>query len=714
MTDDRTGAMAPPLYAVLDPCPRASGGHVLQLYGAFDPAAFPRALDHLAVGHQDRRLAGARLVCTGPDHHVVDLSGTGHGGALPPYPAGLLADLLTGSPVLDPGPGSPDAARGGTAATRTGTLRRTLAVTPQQHAWLAGTLAHPERQIEQLSWRWYGPLDQARFTAAWQSVAERETVLRTAFVWEPAPRAVLFDTGCVPVTRHPYDSVARHAELRAAERERGFDLRCPALLRVALLERAAGGPPAVDVLLTYHRAALDGLSARILLQEACRAYLTGGSLPGGERRPDIRDYLDWLHERGPAPGPPDRREHTGGAGPLGPSRASRPRRRLPPPPGPPGPSGVGRCRTGLSRRETSRLAHWAARWGVTESGALHAVWAMLLYRASGAAPGGATVSFGLTSSGRGLLFDGIERTPGPFEHPSPLSLTVDPDCPVPRLLRHLRDRELELAAHEQDRMRPGPGPGEGPAATLITFEHGRPCPDAALGKVLTMHGVHLEQQDPAGALGAYALAVRAYRDGAGRLVLTAGYDRGRVERTTAETMLAHSARLLRTLPDTADEPTTVAQTLGVLSRALSPRQHGAAGPLEDAADAGRADGVLVPLRPGAGRAATVCLVQAPGAPQFDLGELTRRFGGRGPLVLMDAAAALAPAAAAAALAAHAGDASRLVLGGFCGAGAVAGAIARELTARGALPPRVVVVAARGTTGADIRALAGALTAATAR
>ncbi|WP_259446804.1 hypothetical protein [Streptomyces geysiriensis] len=41
------------------------------------------------------------------------------------------------------------------------------------------------RHVEQLVWRWHGPLDTERFAAAWQSVVDRESVLRAALA--PGP-----------------------------------------------------------------------------------------------------------------------------------------------------------------------------------------------------------------------------------------------------------------------------------------------------------------------------------------------------------------------------------------------------------------------------------------------------------------------------------------------------------------------------------------------
>ncbi|MGJ5760733.1 condensation domain-containing protein [Streptomyces galbus] len=246
-----------------------------------------------------------------------------------------------------------------------------------------------------------------------------------------------------------------------------------------LLEPDPARPAAASlptrIVLTYHRALIDTWSAHLLLREFYRAYLAGGTLPGGERRPDLRDYSAWLAAQDRDAG----REFTARTSPPAPA-ASRPAR--------PAPatalSGVGRARLRLDTAETSRLAHWAGRWGTTESSVLQAVWAMLIYRACGTG-GPAPVSFAVSVSGRGIPLEGADRMPGPLRNALPVHLDVDPAHTVPRLLRTLRDRALDLAAYEwvhEDFLHPdhtGTGTGAAQAGTLIVFEDPRtrctPC-----------------------------------------------------------------------------------------------------------------------------------------------------------------------------------------------------------------------------------------------
>jgi hypothetical protein len=695
MPTDRSSA--PTMTVVLDPGRHTQESRlVLEMRGRLDMALFQAALDRIATGHPTPLTDRLRLHRHAPDHHTLELPSPA--GDPAPYPAGLLADLITGTPVTASDPAS---VADGARASAYGPLPQTFAVTSLQRELLADASSGPDHQVEQLSWRWHGPLDTGRFTAAWQAVFDCEIVLRSAFVWDPHPRAVLFDH-CEPdVAHHPHGTFAGREDLMAGERARGFDLRRPGLLRIALLDgppvHSSDEEPPTDVVLTYHRALLDGWSVRVLVREFYRAYLADGTLPGGERRPDLRDYTRWLDRQNPAPARDFWRRTAAVAAPAPLSRAAPGERT--------GHDGAGRSRIRLSEAETTRLAHWAARWGATESSALHAVWAVLLYRASGALRGPVQVGFGVCFSGRGILLEDIERIPGPFANPLPLTVEVDPADTVERLLRTLRDRAIDMAAYEwmpAGRIQEWLGrEGAEPAETLLAFEHA-PRRDDRLTGALAARGVHVEHPVQAAARTASALGVVAHHDGEGGLVLSAVHDRARLEDDKTQAMLAQSARLLRRLPYTVRESTTVAEVLGSLSGAELPRLHDRALP----------EGLLVPLRAAAlPGTATICLIAAPGAPDAWYRGLVRCYDGPEALLVLRASAEV-PRGGAAALGPFAGPGRRLVLGGFSGAGAIAYEIARHLAQAGRTPPLVVLGSGEDDDGAQelARALRKAATA----
>ncbi|WP_063760779.1 condensation domain-containing protein [Streptomyces aureocirculatus] len=720
MTDGRNQAHGP-LTAVLDAGALAlDAPSTLELRGPLDPALLEAALAHVAAEKPALREERPHILRHGPAHHTLHLTGL--------YPLGTLADLLTATPHHNDtnhhhnnnrdrdGDNNRDrdrdrdGDRGGTGSGGEGTgadgrdrgndgggsgggwprLPQVLEATALQQELLADIAAHPEHQVAQLCWRWHGPLDTGRFQAAWQSVFDREAVLRAAFVFDPAPRVALHAHARATVTRYAHGRLTRQA-LMEQERRRGFDPARPGMLRAALLEGAPPDPAGMPVpgreqaeaaptfvLLTYHRGLLDGWSVRILVQEFYRAYLAGGPLPGAERRPDLRDYRRWLNEQ-------DSRAARDLLTRQAPPACELPRAR---PGAVTGHSGTGRTRARLTRAEAARLTTWAARHGASESNALQAVWAMLLHLA-GRHSGAQTVSFHVTVSGRGIPMEGITRLPGPLESPLPITLHVDPGAPVAALLQQARDQILDLSAYEwltAGRIREwtnSPAP-----QTLLSFAHTQhPAEDLTLA--LAARHIHVEEPEPAGEHSAHPIGVLAHRDSMGCLVLTAVHDRARLPDDTAAALLARSARLLRQLPLIATENTTVTQALAGLG-ATAP----VPAPLLYDPPAAAAPG-LVHLRPprqdGAG---TVCLIASPGTPHTCHQALARHYPGPQALMALHPDAARVPHCLPL-LAPHLHAHAPLVLGAFSGAGALAYELARHLATHCGRAPLVVLGAAAG-------------------
>lgn len=691
-----------PITVVVDPGgPPYDAPPFLELRGPLDTRRLESALDRIAAGRPDGPAWQHRLRPHGPGLHTLTLTMSAPG----EFPAGLLADLLTDPPA--------------------GRSVCAVAPSPLQLELLADADAHPGtgRHVEQLSWVWHGPLDPERFTAAWQSLFDRESVLRSAFADGPEPQIVVHDRVRAEVLRLPH-SAGDWARVVEYDRCRGLDPRRPGPLRVTVL----GGDPVVSataqptrVLLTFHHALLDGWSARLLLREFYRAYLAGGRLPGGERRPDMGDYAQWLaaQDTGPArtfwtdATPPPGVTHS----PLPPAAASAPV---------PGGTrtGTGRTRLRLTAVQTARLGAWAAGWGSTESGALQAVWALLLYRAAGTADA-EPVRFSVTVSGRGILLDGVERLPGALRNPLPISVVVDPRASVPELLGLLRDRALDMAAYEwvsagqirtwtEDRAELPDASG-----SLVAFEGGPDGPDELI-RELAAQGVRVGPPETLGARTGFPLTLVAHHDGDGGLIVTVSYDHAQPARIGG--VLAHAAFLLDELPRVAGASTTIAEVLARLADADAEPET------DTDADAGTGTGTeagtppttsadhpagtdtdapaLITLRParnpGAG---TVCLVPSHGTPRFCYELLARSYQGPEALVLLSAA--LDDRAGYDALRPLIDAGGHLVLGGFSGCGVAAYRITRLIAASGGRPPLIVLTGAATSAGDLARLLESA-------
>ncbi|MDO0939224.1 condensation domain-containing protein [Streptomyces sp. DG2A-72] len=572
-----------------------------------------------------------------------------------------------------------------------------LRATPQQSALYTGGEGRPGtgRHVEQLVWLWHGPLDAGRFAAAWQSVFDCETVLRTAFTGGGEPLLVVHDRVTPEITRRAISDDDWHPFLER-DRLRGFDLHCPALLRLTLLE-AQRTPPAPAIAPTRILAELPPGPARHLERAHPAARVLPRLSPPAASCPAVSAAPTCATTR------PGSRPRTRSP-PAGSGRAARPHGAAPRPgrPAATGLTGAGRARLRLDPADTARLARWAGTWGTAESSVLQAVWAMLIYWASGATKA-APVCFAVTVSGRGIPLDGAARIPGPLHNPLPMTVEVDPAGTVPRLLRQLRDRAMEMSAYEwvpADWIRAW-SHSSVDADTVIAFED-PPHPVEGLEAELAAHGLRAEFPGILPAHSVLPVGLLAHHDSAGGLVLTEVHDRAQLGEEAAGALLAHSALLLRELPLWADESTTVEEALQFLEGSTVPL-------MADAFRDGQ-DTPLVTLRAARqDQAGTICLIPPPGAPLTCYDLLAHAYPGPQELLVLPAEAD--PDGAQPALTALGRDQS-LLLGGFSGAGAGACDIARRIAADGGRPPRVVLAGATADEWERARDLAGALKAAT--
>ncbi|MFD7354374.1 condensation domain-containing protein [Streptomyces sp. NPDC059876] len=716
----------------------------LELRGTVDPGRIEAAVHRALTADPGAPAWRYRLRRHGPAHHTLTLDAPEAADTRGHFPAGLLADLLTALPETGPPAGSPPAGSppgvgtgpaayaepvprpGGTAdrrpphrtpapagaAARYGPVTSVLRAGPLQSELLADADARPGTAtgVAQLTWEWHGPLDLEPFAAAWQSVYDRESVLRAGFDDADPPR-VAVRQWVVPELLRVRPGAADWTDVVARDRARGLDPRRPGPVRVTVLESPAapaaapGGGPPHRMLLTYHHALLDDTSARLLLRGFFRAYLAGGRLPGGDRHPDIGDYSDWLAAQDLTPA----REFWSLAAPPA-GAAGFP---VPAPPGTAAPrTGTVRARHRLSPGEAAELSAWAGRWGATDFCALQAAWALLHHSTGEGAA--VPVAFSVPVSGRGIPFDTVDRMPGALRNPLPVSVVVDPRTPVPGLLTQLRDRALDMAAYEwvsagqieswTDTNRRARPPYPGRAGTLLEFTGG-PRPSAVPADDLAAQGIRVSEPVTHDADTAFPLVLSAHHDAAGGLVLGVAYDPSRLP--DADGVLARVAEVLRQLPRRGDQYTTVGAFLDALAaegrppRTPAPRASARAHPGHDTGP------LLRTLRPAAGPGqALVCLVPAPGMSPARHEQLAPHYPGPEALVLLSDARRPAEARLAA-LAPLLGPGRRLVLGGFSGAGGAAYEIARLAARAGGGPALVVLAAAATPPDVLARALAAA-------
>jgi NRPS condensation-like uncharacterized protein len=182
----------------------------------------------------------------------------------------------------------------------------TFACAPMQAGLLYETLSGQEgAYVQQVLITCREQLDEDALRAAWLALAQRHDVLRTSFVIgetatplqrvhpQAAPGVVTLDWRGLPEE----DRERRWDELIAAERQTGFELTHPPLMRVAIcrLEDAV-----TRILWTYHHAILDGRSRVALLRELFDLHeeaRTGRTAPWVPP-PSFRRFAEWAASRG--------------------------------------------------------------------------------------------------------------------------------------------------------------------------------------------------------------------------------------------------------------------------------------------------------------------------------------------------------------------------------------------------------------------------------
>ncbi|HVR10235.1 MAG TPA: condensation domain-containing protein, partial [Thermoanaerobaculia bacterium] len=327
-------------------------------------------------------------------------------------------------------------------------VERVYELSPMQHAMLVASVVAPGSGVYlvQVTLRLSNRLDPAAFEQAWRCVIARHAILRTGFFWEDQdkPVQVVYREVALPLRRESWRGLGAAAQterLRAlldADREQGFDLDEPPLLRLALIELEGGE---WQVVWTMHHIVADGWSRSLLLDELFEAYaaLAAGREPELASSRSYEDYIVWLQRWDPAAAEAFWRRHLAGfASPT--LLAAR--------------NGHGaiaanfrdmRRRSGrLEAAATAALRQLTRRHHVTLATLVHGAWALVVARESDSDE----VVFGSTVAGRPLELAGAESMIGLFINTLPVRVGVDPASRLLPWLTALQERLSETRLYE--------------------------------------------------------------------------------------------------------------------------------------------------------------------------------------------------------------------------------------------------------------------------
>ncbi|WP_232511970.1 non-ribosomal peptide synthetase [Herbaspirillum sp. meg3] len=310
------------------------------------------------------------------------------------------------------------------------------ALAPQQAAMLAHAVAYPDSSayVVQFTARLPVELDTGGFIAAWQAVLVRHLSLRAHFTIGENGKARQHFSEAVPLawqqenwTGLPDEDLSAAIDAYCLQdRQRGFDLAKPPLMRFSLLQTTTGQ----HFVWTYHHILIDGWSMPVLLSEVMAAY---GKQLTTAPAPDFRVFLDWLGRQDATAARDFWRAELAA---MTPSRW---------------PVEQGAACSGSFAEMTwqpqagtgARLGIFARRHRLSAPSIFMLAWALVLARHSRADE----VCFGVTSVLRPAEVDGIETMVGNLINTPPLRCKIDPDAGFIEACLQLQRRRVATTAH---------------------------------------------------------------------------------------------------------------------------------------------------------------------------------------------------------------------------------------------------------------------------
>ncbi|MFL6261096.1 MAG: amino acid adenylation domain-containing protein [Thermoanaerobaculia bacterium] len=431
-----------------------------------------------------------------------------------------------------------------------GAVEDVYPLSPLQEGMLFHSLANPRSGLyfDQLSGELAlgGGFDPTAFRRAWLRVVERHPVLRTAFLTDRQGRnvqAVLKQVE-LRIEESDWRAVApearqeRVAAFLREDRERGFEMSAPPLMRLALFDLEPG---LRGFVLSYHHILMDAWSVAVVLRDVVVVYqaLRQGIEPRLETVRPYRDFIDRLRDRDLQEAEEYWRREL--AGLRSPTRVPGDRER------PAADRGAehGEARVSLPPDRTEALQAFARRSQLTVSTLLQAAWAVVLSHRTGRED----VCFGAATSGRTDDLEGVESMVGLFVSSLPVRVRVRTGEGLLPWLKQHQARQLQMRRHEGSSLLEIQGwseiPGGGPLFDSILAFVNHPV-DAALRRA---DGDLQIREVRYGTRTNYPLSLLAVPGRGLSLRLT--YDGGRFEPATAASLIEDLALLLEAIPESS-------------------------------------------------------------------------------------------------------------------------------------------------------------------
>ncbi|MGH3823935.1 MAG: amino acid adenylation domain-containing protein [Pseudonocardiaceae bacterium] len=319
-------------------------------------------------------------------------------------------------------------------------------LSPVQEGLLFHTLQAPGSGMyfQQMQLTLRGALNRTALRLAWQGVVNHHPVLRTAFAWQrrEQPLQVVRAHADVPFAEldwrgiAPEEARAREVELRARDRERGFNLHVAPLMRLTLIQLA---DDLHRMVWSHHHIVLDGWSVALVLAEVARRYAAArrGATPAVEPVRPYREYVAWLRDHDVSVQEKYWRKTFEAYEPaqldLLRSQTSAPAAHR-----------EGAAEVTLTPPEMTALESALRTHRLTLATALQGMWALLLCRYTYRTD----VMFGVATAGRPADLSGATDMVGLFVNTLPLRLDIAADLPAAQWLAYVQGAATEFRAHE--------------------------------------------------------------------------------------------------------------------------------------------------------------------------------------------------------------------------------------------------------------------------
>lgn len=277
---------------------------------------------------------------------------------------------------------------------------------------------------------------------AWNTVAARHPALRTSFVWKQTKQPIQVVQRCVELKienidwrgeARPDQRTLLEDRLRS-DRERGFDLTQPPLMRLMLFRM---GDREWYFNWSWHHLLMDGWSSALVVEEvsACYAAILRGEQPKLQPCRSYREFIRWLALRETDAAEAYWRNYLRDVQQPTPLAFD----------GPETEHGVPERSVKLPADVTASLQKCAREARVTLNSLVQGAWALLLSRYSGTPD----VIFGSVVSGRPAELPGVETIVGVFINTLPVRVKVDGKQPAGEFLRQVqadqaRSRQFEF------------------------------------------------------------------------------------------------------------------------------------------------------------------------------------------------------------------------------------------------------------------------------